>query len=97
MIGIVVDRSAGIAGQSGSSSSFYPGDYDSDDAWPIYERGFYFKKSIFHLPPYAGLVDDAIVFAIDFSLELWLKSDFVSDDRCILGKWTPDYRNQVKL
>ena len=93
MTGTVTDLSAGITGQFGSSTNFYPGDYDSDDAWPIKDRGYYFKNSIFHLPPYGDLTDDPIVFNVDVSIEMWLKSDVVTDDRCILGKWTSSYAN----
>ena len=72
--GTVTDLSSGITGIFGSSTNFFPGDYDSDDAWPIKDRGYYFSKSIFHLPPFAGLTDSAIVVNNYFSIEMWLKS-----------------------
>ena len=71
---------------------------DANDPWPIKDRGYYFSNSIIHLPPYLDLENnDPILLNPDVSIEMWLKSDSISNDRCILGKWTENYSDLIEV
>ena len=94
--GIVYDKTNEIPAITGSSKQFYP-DYEENDPYAAYERGYYFNgvKSILRLPEFEYTAP-YFTLSPEFSIELWIMP--VQGNGTIISKQrTTDYLSTFEL
>ena len=83
----VVDSKSGYIAYIGSSDN-YLGNFDSDDAYPAYQRGLYFTGSLVQLPPNPS-DSKSIILGNTLSFELWARPESQASNHAILTKHSP--------
>ena len=72
---VVTDPYNSIPVKAGTGDQFYPF-FTVSDPYPAKRRGYYFKGSSYmKLPPYESVQSPILVFAQEFSLSVWFKSE----------------------